>query len=72
MPFAHDEVASAHHEAAGAHVHVAPRLQQPNVLLQERRNGSFDSVQNSLPDLGHPVPEEGLGLQHQSAISVAS
>lgn len=62
VPLTHDKVAPAHHEAAGAHVHVAPRLQQANVFLQERRNGSFDSGQHSLVTHRHPVPEEGLGL----------
>lgn len=33
----HDEVAPAHHEAAGAHVHMAPRLQQANVFLEGRK-----------------------------------
>lgn len=58
----HDKVAPAHHEAAGAHVHVAPRLQEANVFLQERRNRSFDSGQHLLMTCRHPVPEEGLGL----------
>lgn len=62
MPLTHDEVALAHHEAAGAHVHVAPRLQQANVFLQERRNQSVNSGQHSLVTCRHPVAEEGLGL----------
>lgn len=44
VPFTHDEVAPAHHEAAGAHVHVAPWLQQSDVFLWERRNGIQVSV----------------------------
>lgn len=56
VPFPHDEVAPAHHEAAGAHVHVAPGLQQSDVFLQERRNGSLDSGQHSLVICRQPGP----------------
>lgn len=70
MPLTHDKVAPAHHEAAGAHVHVAPRLQQTNVFLQDRRNGNFNSGQCSLVTC-RSVPEEEFGLQHQSTILVA-
>lgn len=42
VALAHDEVAPAHHEATGAHVHVAPGLQQADVLLQGRRKRSFN------------------------------
>lgn len=54
VPFTHDEVAPAHHEAAGAHVHMAPWLQQADVFLWERRNGSLDSGQCSHVICRHP------------------
>lgn len=56
VPFTHDKVAPAHHEAAGAHVHMAPRLQQSDVFLGEKRNGSLDSGQHSLVISRYPGP----------------